>query len=73
MKNNKLEELILTYCDWANDVEKVLIIDMVNDHIKDLFNKLFEEIKHGDQEHQDWLKNKINNFLKENINDIRIK
>ena len=26
--------------------------------------ELFEEIKHGDQEHQDWLWNKMNEFAK---------
>lgn len=31
--------------------------------VKCLFDKLFEEIKHGDQEHQDWLRNKINGFV----------
>lgn len=30
------------------------------------FKELFEEIKHGDQEHQDWLENKMNEFS-ENI------
>lgn len=31
---------------------------------KQLFEELFEEIKHGDQEHQDWLKNKMDEFIK---------
>ena len=28
-----------------------------------IFRELFDEIKHGDQEHQDWLENKMNQFL----------
>jgi bacterioferritin (cytochrome b1) len=30
--------------------------------IDKLLNDLFEKIKHGDQEHQDWLKNSIEEF-----------
>lgn len=33
--------------------------------VKQIFAELFERIKHGDQEHQDWLKNKMDRFLKE--------
>lgn len=29
----------------------------------ELFIDLFEEIKHGDQEHQDWLRDKIKDFV----------
>lgn len=28
--------------------------------------KLYEEIKHGDDEHQQWLKNKIESFIERN-------
>lgn len=31
--------------------------------LKNIFDQLFEEIKHGDQEHQDWLKKKLDDFL----------
>ena len=34
--------------------------------LKQIFAELFDAIKHGDQEHQDWLKNELNQFL----NDI---
>jgi len=34
--------------------------------VKTAFENLFEEIKHGDQEHQDWLKEKMDKFLNEN-------
>ena len=30
--------------------------------LKTVLNQLFEECKHGDQEHQDWLKNKFEEF-----------
>jgi hypothetical protein len=33
--------------------------------LKDFCDKLFAEVKHGDQEHQDWLEEKINSFQKE--------
>src|SRR5690242_4411382 len=34
--------------------------------MKEIFEKLYEEIKHGDQEHQDWLKNKFEEFSQKN-------
>jgi hypothetical protein len=34
--------------------------------VKTAFENLFEEIKHGDQEHQDWLKQKMDHFLNSN-------
>lgn len=33
--------------------------------VKQFCNELFEETKHGDKEHQDWLKYKIESFRKE--------
>lgn len=30
---------------------------------KELFNRLFERIKHGDEEHQKWLKEEIEKFM----------
>ena len=38
-----------------------------NTWLKRLFARLFDDIKHGDQEHQDWLEDKINTFLKDNL------
>lgn len=38
--------------------------------MKDIFEQLFQEIKHGDQEHQDWLENKIKEFSKNLINKM---
>jgi len=29
-----------------------------------ILSRLYEEVKHGDQEHQDWLKSKFDDFLK---------
>jgi bacterioferritin (cytochrome b1) len=31
--------------------------------IAQILRELFEEIKHGDQEHQDWLRDKIELFI----------
>jgi len=33
--------------------------------IKLALEELFEECKHGDREHQDWLENKFNNYLRQ--------
>ena len=35
--------------------------------MKEIFRELFEEIKHGDQEHQTWLKNKLDDFSHKRI------
>lgn len=34
---------------------------------KQLFTELFEQIRHGDQEHQDWLWQKMEHFLKTEV------
>lgn len=39
----------------------------LENEVKNLFSKLFQEVKHGDQEHQDWLENKIKDFVKRNL------
>jgi hypothetical protein len=31
-------------------------------HVKELLDKLYEESKHGDNEHQQWLKAKFDSF-----------
>ena len=35
--------------------------------VKKLFKDLYKEIKHGDKEHQLWLKNKIDDFINDNV------
>lgn len=39
--------------------------------INKLLNTLYEEIKHGDQDHQDWLKNKIEQFKNKQNMEVR--
>lgn len=34
---------------------------------KQLFRELYEQIKHGDKEHQEWLWNAMEKFLKEEV------
>jgi hypothetical protein len=34
-----------------------------SDQIKVMFKELFEEIKHGDREHREWLRDKIKSFV----------
>lgn len=33
-------------------------------NLKEALDELFEQVKHGDQEHQKWLRNKFDEFLK---------
>lgn len=35
-------------------------------YYNDLFNNLYEEVKHGDEEHMAWLKNHFDKFIKAN-------
>ncbi len=42
-----------------------------NDKLRELFNKLYEDIRHGDKEHQLWLKDKLDNFLKEYLSESK--
>lgn len=58
--------------EWqTGDVVKIIISkvnELVEDRNKDtrkLFEDLYTEIAHGDQEHRAWLKEKIETFLKE--------
>ncbi|HEX8586084.1 MAG TPA: hypothetical protein VF680_16945 [Allosphingosinicella sp.] len=38
------------------------------EEVKEMFLELFQETKHGDQEHQDWLENKIKDFINDKLN-----
>lgn len=43
---------------------------MENNNIVEILRELFQEIKHGDQDHQDWLENKIEQFIiKKKLNE----
>lgn len=37
-------------------------INDTSKRLDDILNKLYEEVKHGDEEHQKWLKDKFNEF-----------
>lgn len=37
--------------------------------VKDLFMSFYEQVKHGDQEHQDWLRDETLKFIKERLVD----
>lgn len=37
---------------------------MENIELVSLLRELYEEIRHGDEEHQQWLKDKIEDFIK---------
>jgi hypothetical protein len=63
---SKLDEQIQTgsrnndsHIEWAGELD----ISIIN-NLKYLLYELYEDIKHGDEEHQLWLKNKIDDFIK---------
>lgn len=64
MKDNTREELF----EYANQDLDVLLLDSEMDEIcrivlKNKLPLLFEKIKHGDETHQNWLKQEIDNFI----------
>lgn len=36
-------------------------------HVQEALKQIYEESKHGDEEHQQWLKDKFNSYPLENI------
>lgn len=38
-----------------------------SDQIKVMFRDLFDQIKHGDQEHREWLRDKIKEFVEQQL------
>ena len=44
-----------------------LMIEFAKLHVKIALDTIFEQSKHGDQEHQDWLKNKFSDYPLGNI------
>lgn len=51
--------------EWVKSKERIPRIQRENDII--LLNDLYEEIKHGDDDHKKWLKDRIDQFVKEHI------
>lgn len=45
------------HIEWTGELDVSILYNF-----KELLDNLYEEIKHGDEEHQKWLKNKINEF-----------
>lgn len=56
----------ITQCEGENrnHIQWVGELDVPVEDVAVLLRELYEEIKHGDQEHQDWLRNKIEEFIK---------
>jgi bacterioferritin (cytochrome b1) len=54
-----------TQCKGSNrnHIEWVGELDIPIKSNVEILNKLYEEIKHGDEEHQKWLKDKIDLFI----------
>ena len=59
-----------TQCKGENRDHIVWVgeLDVAIPDSKKLILQLYEEIKHGDEEHQKWLKNKIDLFIE--LNDL---
>lgn len=52
-----------TYLNGEGMPTKWMKIPIQYERLEIILNRLFDEIKHGDEEHQAWLKNKINVFI----------
>lgn len=63
--NNTIDRLVVTKYELVHPVSYQTKYSKTE--IRLLFDKLYQQIKHGDEEHQTWLLNKINQFVKENI------
>lgn len=59
------DECTQDFCCCEGDGEYTTYFPSYYSHTKQIFEELFEKIKHGDKEHQDWLKNEMDRFLKE--------
>jgi bacterioferritin (cytochrome b1) len=57
-----------TQCMGANreHIEWVGELDISVPDVAEVLRKLFKEIEHGEQEHRDWLKDKIETFIYDN-------
>lgn len=47
--------------EWFTDFKKDLTF-YGHKRVLDMFDELYEEVKHGDEEHMKWLKDKIEDF-----------
>lgn len=43
--------------------EETVLEETIKEILPVIFEDLYQKIKHGDAEHQQWLKNEIDNFL----------
>lgn len=53
--------------DYYYDVEIVDVVAFAKFHVKKALNEIYEKAKHGDEEHQLWLKEFFDNYPLENI------
>ena len=61
------DECTLDFCCCEGDGDYKTHFPSYHSSAKQLFQELFERIKHGDKEHQDWLKNEMDKFLKKEV------
>lgn len=61
------DECTADFCCCVGDGDYLAHFPSYYGSAKQLFKELFDKIKHGDQEHQDWLWNEMQKFLKEEV------
>lgn len=61
-------ECTVDFCCCKGDGKYNAYFPSYEEVIKQFCSELFEETKHGDEEHQKWLKNKIDTFRKKFFN-----
>ncbi len=65
--SGRIAEISLVLLDVQQRLLESILDKGTQHHIvKSAFGNLFEEIKHGDADHQKWLKDKMDKFLDEN-------
>jgi hypothetical protein len=60
-------ECTIDFCCCVGDGKYTAHFPSYYSSAKQLFDELFEKIKHGDTAHQQWLKNEMDSFLKNEL------
>lgn len=65
--NTFSDECTVDFCCCEGDGNYKYYLPSYRSVVKQALQELFEECKHGDQEHQDWLENKFKEYLRNNF------
>lgn len=63
--NNVANECTIDFCCCQGDGDFDTNLPSYYSFAKEILEELFQKIKHGDQEHQDWLENEMKKYLDE--------